>query len=131
MNKYQRKITAKFSPHEYGSFVIIDPDHRIQPVWEKSNNPACDIAGCIESLERNNISSKDYSIHECVNVNGKASVIIDIYDVLTAYEVTNPATAHAIKKLLMPGQRGAKSKIQDIDEAIASLFRAIELERAE
>jgi hypothetical protein len=53
---------------------------------------------------------------------------IDVYDVLVAFEVTNPATAHAIKKLLMPGNRGYKDKIQDLNEAIVSINRAIEIE---
>jgi len=54
---------------------------------------------------------------------------VDVYDILTAYSVTNPADAHAIKKMLCPGQRGAKDGIQDRREAIASLERAIELEQ--
>lgn len=58
----------------------------------------------------------------------KPGVWVDIYDILTAYEVTNPADAHAIKKMLMPGMRGHKGAIQDREEAIASLRRSIELE---
>jgi hypothetical protein len=54
---------------------------------------------------------------------------VDVYDILTAYSVTNSADAHAIKKMLCPGQRGAKDGIQDRQEAIASLQRAIELEQ--
>jgi hypothetical protein len=54
---------------------------------------------------------------------------VDVYDILTAYSVTNPADAHAIKKMLCPGQRGAKDGIQDRQEAIVSLQRAIELEQ--
>lgn len=53
---------------------------------------------------------------------------IDVYDVLTAWNVTNPAVQHAIKKLLQPGQRGHKSLVQDLEEAALSIKRAIELE---
>jgi len=53
---------------------------------------------------------------------------VDVYDILAAYNVTNPADAHAIKKMLCPGRRGAKDGIQDRQEAIVSLERAIELE---
>jgi len=56
-----------------------------------------------------------------------ASVIVDIYDVLRAWEVTCPAIQHAIKKLLQPGQRGSKSAAQDLREAIGSIERAIQL----
>lgn len=58
----------------------------------------------------------------------KKGVLVDVYDVLNAFDVVNPATAHAIKKLLMPGKRGAKDAIQDLKEARNSINRAIELE---
>ena len=54
---------------------------------------------------------------------------VDVYDVLTAFEVTNPADQHAIKKMLLPGLRGTKDGIQDRREAIQSLGRAIEIEQ--
>ena len=52
---------------------------------------------------------------------------VDVYDVCRAFGVTCPATQHAIKKLLCPGLRGAKSAEQDISEAANSCRRAIEL----
>ena len=54
-------------------------------------------------------------------------VHLDVYDILLAYAVTNPADQHAIKKMLMAGKRGVKDEIQDRKEAIQSLERAIEL----
>ena len=54
----------------------------------------------------------------------------DVYSVLAAFGVTCPALQHAIKKLLMPGQRGAKSTVQDLDEALVSVSRAIDMARA-
>ena len=54
--------------------------------------------------------------------------VVDVYDVLMAFNVTNPATQHAIKKLLMPGNRGNKDKLTDLKEAHQSIARAIELE---
>ena len=55
-------------------------------------------------------------------------VQMDVYDVLKMFEVSNPATQHAIKKLLMNGNRGHKGIRQDLHEAISSIYRAIELE---
>jgi hypothetical protein len=55
-------------------------------------------------------------------------ITIDVYDVLNAFNVQNPAIQHAIKKLLKGGERGVKSKVQDYTEAIESINRAIELE---
>ena len=54
-------------------------------------------------------------------------ILIDVYDVLKSFNVTNPAQQHAIKKMLAPGQRGVKDFKQDLQEAIDSLNRAIEL----
>ena len=55
------------------------------------------------------------------------STTIDIYDVLKAWGVTCPATQHAIKKLLQPGERGHKDKLTDLREALASVERAIQM----
>jgi hypothetical protein len=53
---------------------------------------------------------------------------VDVYDILVAFDVRCPAIQHAIKKLLMPGQRGHKSRRDDLNEAIQSIERAIELD---
>ena len=52
---------------------------------------------------------------------------VDVYDVLQAFEVTCPATQHAIKKLLCSGLRGHKDAETDLLEAKESINRAIEL----
>jgi len=59
------------------------------------------------------------------------SIVVDVYDVLRAFGVTCPAAQHAVKKLLCPGLRGAKSAEQDIEEAASSCRRAIELLEAD
>ena len=55
-------------------------------------------------------------------------VYVDVYDILHAFEITNPGDQHAIKKMLQPGKRGYKDARQDREEAIMSLERANELE---
>lgn len=57
----------------------------------------------------------------------KPGVMVDVYDVLVAFNVTCPAMAHAIKKCLAPGQRGVKGVTQDKEEAIKSIQRSIEM----
>lgn len=52
---------------------------------------------------------------------------VDVYWVLNAWGVQCHATGHAIKKLLNAGQRGVKPTRQDLNEAIDSIKRAIEL----
>ncbi|UPT52998.1 hypothetical protein [Hafnia phage yong3] len=59
-----------------------------------------------------------------------ASVYVDVYDVLTAWEVQNPALQHLIKKALQPGERGHKNMVEDLKDIIASAKRALELEMA-
>ena len=55
-------------------------------------------------------------------------VTADVYDVLLAFDVTNPATQHAAKKLLCAGLRGKGDTLQDLREAIQAIERAIQIE---
>ena len=50
--------------------------------------------------------------------------VVDVYRVLDAFDVTCPATAHAIKKLLCAGIRGHKDMEQDLNEAAQSIEEA-------
>lgn len=52
---------------------------------------------------------------------------VDVYRVLQMFEVTHPAVQHAAKKVLCAGQRGAKDWAKDIQEAIDSLQRALDM----
>jgi hypothetical protein len=52
---------------------------------------------------------------------------IDVYRVLHLFEVTDPAIAHAVKKLLVAGGRGTKPKIKDISEAVDALQRCLDI----
>lgn len=58
----------------------------------------------------------------------KPGVFVDVYDVLMAWNVTNPALQHLIKKALQAGERGHKSREQDLQDIIDSAIRAKELE---
>ena len=52
---------------------------------------------------------------------------IDVYRVLDLFQVTNPCVQHAVKKLLVTGKRGAKMYEKDIQEAIVTLQRHLEM----
>lgn len=53
---------------------------------------------------------------------------LDVYRVLKLFNVTDPCIAHAVKKLLVAGGRGAGKDIrQDLREAIDSIDRALEM----
>lgn len=58
----------------------------------------------------------------------KKGVFVDVYDVLKAWRVTNPALQHLIKKALQPGARGHKSYEQDLQDIIDSAIRAKDLD---
>ena len=52
---------------------------------------------------------------------------VDVYDVLVAFGVTCPARAHAIKKLLCAGLRDKGPELQDLEESVSAVLRAVEL----
>lgn len=53
--------------------------------------------------------------------------IVDVYRVLELFEVKSHSVGHAVKKLLCSGKRGAKDEKKDIQEAIDSLQRHLEM----
>ena len=54
-------------------------------------------------------------------------VFVDVYDVLKAFDVTNSALQHLIKKALAVGIRGHKDADEDYQDIIDSAIRAKEL----
>ena len=52
---------------------------------------------------------------------------VDVYRVLSLFQVNDACIHHAIKKLLCAGDRGDKSMIKDITEARDSLNRHLEM----
>lgn len=72
----------------------------------------------------------DFAIDATINKYTRdcKGVQVDVYDVLQAFNVTNPALQHLIKKSLCVGIRGHKTKQQDLQDIIDSAIRAKELE---
>ena len=52
---------------------------------------------------------------------------VDVYRVLDLFNVVNPCIQHAIKKLLCAGARGVKDERRDVEEAVSSLVRYLEM----
>lgn len=63
---------------------------------------------------------------EIIGLDGTVS-IVDCYRVLDAFGVSDPATQHAIKKMLCMGLRGHKDYLTDLNDSIESLQKAKEL----
>ena len=66
---------------------------------------------------------------EFISMDGKV-FRADVYRVLKAFGVVCPAVQHAVKKRLMPGQRGSKDQLQDLEEALLSVSEAIAMAQA-
>ena len=54
---------------------------------------------------------------------------IDVYTILSLYEVTDPCIQHTVKKLLCTGKRGHKDFLKDVQDSVDSLVRCIELNK--
>ena len=91
------------------------------PEIEEGFEPFVSVEDAQEHKEKRSITPSKYTkqIH---------GVSVDVYDVLMAWGVTNPALQHLIKKALQCGQRGHKDKQQDLQDIIDSAIRAKELE---
>ncbi|QXO10368.1 hypothetical protein [Proteus phage vB_PmiM_ZX7] len=70
----------------------------------------------------NQVKENKY-LRECKGVK------IDVYDVLKAFSVTDPALQHLIKKALCTGLRGHKTQEQDLQDILDSAKRAVELNK--
>lgn len=69
---------------------------------------------------------KEYSHYQIPVYKGEAT--IDIYDILDRFNISSPPVQHAVKKLLVAGDRGVKDTILDLQEARSSITRAIQQE---
>jgi hypothetical protein len=70
------------------------------------------------------------AVHSKYHREIKPGVFVDVYDVLHAWAVINPALQHLVKKALQPGERGHKTMAEDLNDIIVSANRAAELEQA-
>ena len=52
---------------------------------------------------------------------------IDVYRVLTLFEVTDPCLQHIVKKALCAGRRGAKDFTQDVQEIVDTATRRLRM----
>lgn len=89
----------------------------------------------IEYCQTHNIEYPSSASYNAKNNNNNPYIVdiskynkLDIYRILSLYNVTNPCLQHAIKKLLCAGKRGVKNQTQDINEAILSLKRFVEMQ---
>lgn len=109
--------------------------------WKNASGDGTGVNGLggfpiIAQRERVTSINDDRLAQDVVAINPKYNrpckgVTIDVYDVLQAFNVTNPALQHLVKKALAVGQRGHKDKMEDLRDILASAQRAIELEEVD
>ena len=63
---------------------------------------------------------------EIIGIDGTVTAV-DVYRVLDAFGVSDPAIQHAVKKMLCTGLRGHKDYLTDLNDSIWSLQKAKEL----
>lgn len=63
---------------------------------------------------------------EIIGIDGTITTV-DVYRVLYAFGVSDPATQHAVKKMLCMGLRGHKDYLADLNDSIDSLQKSREL----
>lgn len=67
---------------------------------------------------------------ESYDINGspiEIVVMVDVYDVIKAFNVTSGPLQHALKKMLCAGERGHKDLLEDLNDIIVSVEREIEM----
>lgn len=63
-----------------------------------------------------------------INADGKpVAVTVDVYRVIDAFQVTDPALQHLVKKALCAGLRGHKDRGQDLNDILQSAQQAVHL----
>jgi len=69
-------------------------------------------------------------IHQSIDGPGKgSSIVVDLADVFHAFGVPY-MLGQAVKKSVLPGDRGAKDRLKDLREAAWSIHRQIQIEEA-
>lgn len=118
-----------------GGICPIDGNEFIQVQYRggKKSDPACFADNFYWHHTGKDLDIIAYRITENTKPRNKyhrqiKGVSVDVYDVLKAWNVTNPALQHLIKKALQPGERGHKDLEQDLQDIIDSAIRAKELE---
>lgn len=106
---------------EFNPFTSIEDNQDREGVNQNLNE--LEMLGKVSHL----ISDKRHRITTSKYTKTIHGVPVDVYDVLQAWGVINPALQHLIKKALQCEQRGHKDNAQDLQDIIDSAIRAKEL----
>ena len=124
LDNWHSDIVTRYQYRDAGGSMEVDDEDGVQldnPEIEPGFEPFVSVEDAQEYKAERSITPSKYTKH----IHG---VSVDVYDVLMAWGVTNPALQHLIKKALQCGQRGHKDNQQDLQDIIDSAIRAKELE---
>lgn len=113
--------TLEKRPEDSKPFTSVEDNQDREGANQKLNE--LEMLGKVSHL----ISDKRHRITTSKYTKTIHGVPVDVYDVLQAWGVINPALQHLIKKALQCGQRGHKDNAQDLQDIIDSAIRAKEL----
>ena len=128
-------LVVKFTSLKEGTVIVGSRWHRVgeyekdwnehtDKYWVDVTDQYKDKSPTIEEPKKDG-NKYHVTIHD---INGNGSVTADVYAILNACPITNPALQHLVKKALFAGSRGHKDKLEDLDNIIESAIRAKELE---
>ena len=79
----------------------------------------------MDIIARNGNTGEHYKVNKYRRGLPEGKTWVDVYDVLELFDVKSHALGHAIKKLLMAGNRGHKDYQTDLNEAVEAIKREI------
>jgi len=133
------RVTTYVKPYEIRVMKSIDDaaveewDNSRLAAWNKAQQAKEEVGkekfrGYLEKFDAAVSTNKYRRTVQGENANGDPVYIyIDVYDVLEAFEVTNSAYQHLIKKALCTGIRGHKSAYEDANDIVESALRGREI----
>ena len=122
-NSYQwvgSKIERTYSGDSEEELEIVAERRKVDNLQSRVND--ANLGDALKDIFKGTAPSHNKYNRQC------KGVTIDVYHVLLAFNVTNPALQHLVKKALCTGLRGHKDKSQDLQDILDSAKRALELE---
>ena len=146
-NKTKWKWIAQDKDGAIGKYSIL-PDPRIRGWYAEDNEFATINMGFADEVNGwrgslINLETHDYKIvdgilirvdkedkqqkHSHYKKDVRHLDYIDVYRIIELYELHDPCFQHALKKILVPGARGHKDLINDINDIIDAMQRKLEM----
>jgi len=96
----------------------LDSDHFGNPLSE---------SGKLELLDKEETKPVKQTKHSHYYKDVTHLAVVDVYRLLDLFDTGSSSIDHAIKKLLVAGERGTKNRRKDLNEAIDSIQRALDM----